>query len=202
MKKILVLITVALLTLVLLLGSFFEMADAKKVTSSKRVKKSTSASSGQNIAQLINDVVFRDALIFDLRKLLAERDNDVAFRDKIIADLRQTIITQNSTIDSLKATQQPVSQTPDSGGGTVQKSNGVVVINSHSGKLNSDGYYEVTGEIQNTGPETVISAKITATFYNKDGDIVGQVFTISRQGSIEVNENEKVNRYDLKLEVQ
>lgn len=216
MKKILVLITIVLLTLVLLLGSFFEMADAKKVKSRKRVKKSVSAVSAGigDIARLMNDVVFRDALIADLRKSLAERDNDVVFRDKVIADLRQTSILQNSTIESLKAAQQPLSQTPVSGG-TVQKSNGIVVVNSHSGKLNSDGYYEVIGELQNTGPETVISAKITATFYDKDGSIVGQVFTITRQGNIEVNEkrsfylslfnktaSEKVSRYDLKLEVQ
>jgi hypothetical protein len=218
MKKFLILITLILLVLVLLLGSFFEMADAKKIKTRRRIKKVNLvvvSTAGGNIAQLMNDVVFRDALIADLRRLLAERDNDVVFRDKVIADLRQTSIIQNSTIESLKANQKSSPDTVSIGGGTIQKSNGVVVINSHSGKLNSDGYYEINGELQNTGPEVVVSAKITATFYDKDGSIVGQVFTITRQGSIEVNEkrsfflslfnktaSEKVSRYDLKLEVQ
>lgn len=52
-----------------------------------------------------------------------------------------------------------------------------VSILSHTGYLDSLGYYHVIGEVQNTGDQAVNFVKITATFYDSNDVVVATEFT-------------------------
>lgn len=52
-----------------------------------------------------------------------------------------------------------------------------VSILSHTGYLDSLGYYHVVGEVQNTGDQAVNFVKVTATFYDSSDVVVATEFT-------------------------
>jgi hypothetical protein len=53
-----------------------------------------------------------------------------------------------------------------------------LIISSHSGHVDSSGYYHVIGEVQNTGDQALIFIQIEATFYN-----IGNAVVDTRLGS-------------------
>jgi hypothetical protein len=52
-----------------------------------------------------------------------------------------------------------------------------VQILSHTGYLDSLGYYHVVGEVLNSGDQPLSHVKVTATFYNSSGIVVGTSYT-------------------------
>jgi len=52
-------------------------------------------------------------------------------------------------------------------------------ILSHSGWLDSSGYYHVSGEVKNVGDTPARFIKVTATFYDSTGTVVATSFTFS-----------------------
>lgn len=59
------------------------------------------------------------------------------------------------------------------------KANGEVNILSHTGYLDSLGYYHVVGEVENVGDFALHYVKITATFYDTADIVVATDFTFS-----------------------
>lgn len=84
---------------------------------------------------------------------IQQLQNDVAFRDRIIAELRTR----------LAGTGAPVAS-------------GLTILNS-TGRLNSLGYYEVNGEVQNNTGSAIEYPKIVATFYDASGAAIANNFT-------------------------
>ncbi len=60
-------------------------------------------------------------------------------------------------------------------------------ILSHYSKIEYD-YYEVVGEIQNTGDLNVEYVQIVATFYDSGGTVVGTDFTYTELDSLAPNQ--------------
>ena len=54
---------------------------------------------------------------------------------------------------------------------------GQVNILSHSGWLDSVGYYHVSGEVQNVGDGALSFVKVTATFYDVSSTVIAVDFT-------------------------
>jgi hypothetical protein len=62
---------------------------------------------------------------------------------------------------------------------TQVQASGLVDILTHSGWLDSIGYYHVSGEVQNSGSEAVHYVEVVATFYNSSNVVVATDFTFS-----------------------
>lgn len=60
---------------------------------------------------------------------------------------------------------------------TVLSTDPQIVILSHSGWLDSLGYYHVSGEVENIGDAPASFVKVTATFYNSTGVVIATSFT-------------------------
>jgi len=66
----------------------------------------------------------------------------------------------------------------------VKATNGEVNILSHTGYLDSLGYYHVVGEVENVGDVALNFVKITATFYDESETVVGTDFTFTELDSL------------------
>jgi len=84
---------------------------------------------------------------------IQQLQNDVAFRDRIISDLRTRLASTGSPVAS-----------------------GLTIVSS-TGGLNSLGYYEVNGEVQNNTGSAMEYPKIVGTFYDAAGAAIVNDFT-------------------------
>lgn len=84
---------------------------------------------------------------------IQQLQNDVAFRDGIIADLRARMAAVG-----------------------VRAGSGLIIV-SHTSHVNTIGYFEVNGEVQNNTGSAMEYPKIVATFYDSSGAVVESDFT-------------------------
>lgn len=87
---------------------------------------------------------------------IQQLQNDVTFRDRIIAELRNRLASAGVPVQS-----------------------GLVIL-SHTSRIDSLGYYEVNGEVQNNTGSAIGFPKIIASFYDASGVVIDSDFTYAR----------------------